>query len=77
MKPFFLKVDALDFALNVGLSQYGSGEQLHLVGFHSKEFLLVEINYEIHWQNTFGYYQCIQGMVTFTWRSSKHVHNLH
>ncbi len=48
MKPFFIKVDALDFAFDVVLSQYGSGEQLHLVGFHSKEFLIVEINYEIH-----------------------------
>ncbi len=48
MKPFFLKVDALDFSLDVTLSQYGSGEQLHLVGFHSKEFLLAVINYEIH-----------------------------
>jgi hypothetical protein len=48
MKPFFLKVNALDFVLNVVLFQYGSGKQLHLVGFHLMEFLVVEINCEIH-----------------------------
>jgi hypothetical protein len=45
LKPFFLKAIALHFALDVVLFQYGSGEQLHLVGCNSKEFLMVEIDY--------------------------------
>ncbi len=47
-KPFFLKTDASDFALGVVLSQPNKYRRLHLVAFHSRKFIVAEINYEIH-----------------------------
>ena len=47
-KPFFLEVDASDFALGSMLSQYGEDGWLHLIAYHYCKFSIVEINYEIH-----------------------------
>ena len=47
-KPFFLEAEASDFALGAVLSQYGDDGRLHPVGFYSRNFLAIEINYEIH-----------------------------
>jgi hypothetical protein len=45
-KPFFLEVDALDFALGSVLSQYG--EKWTTASYCSRKFSTAEINYEIH-----------------------------
>ncbi len=47
-KPFVLKMDASNFALNVVLSQPKKDNLLHLVGFRSHKFFPIKINYEIH-----------------------------
>jgi hypothetical protein len=47
-KPFFLETNAFDFALGTVLSQPDKDERLLLVAFHSRKFIAVEINYEIH-----------------------------
>ncbi|GGV55003.1 hypothetical protein GCM10010495_82580 [Kitasatospora herbaricolor] len=47
-KTFFIKTDALNFALNTILSQIKTDDKLHPVTFHSKKFSAAEINYEIH-----------------------------
>ena len=47
-KPFFIEIDASNFALEAVLSQLGDGEKLHLVAFHSRKFSATEINYKIH-----------------------------
>ena len=47
-KPFFMETNAFDFALGAVLSQFGYGEKLHPVAFHSRKFSAAEINYEIH-----------------------------
>ena len=47
-KPFFMEIDASDFALGAVLSEFGDGEKLHPVAFHSQMFRTAEINYEIH-----------------------------
>jgi hypothetical protein len=47
-KPFVLKTNASNFALNVVFSQPKEDNLFHLVGFHSCKFSLAEINYEIH-----------------------------
>ena len=46
--PFFLEIDAFDFALGAILSQTGEDGRLHLVAFHSKTISATEINYKIH-----------------------------
>jgi len=47
-KPFFLEIDASNFALGATLTQHGGDGKLHLVAFHSRKFLAAKINYEIH-----------------------------
>jgi hypothetical protein len=47
-KPFFLETDASDFALGAILSQPDKDGRLHPVAFHSRKFIVAEINYEIH-----------------------------
>jgi len=47
-KPFFLEINAPNFIFHVMLFLYGSDEQLHHVGLHSRKFSMVEINYKIH-----------------------------
>jgi hypothetical protein len=46
-KPFFLEMDASDFALGAVLSQPDK-DGLHPVMFHSRKYNAAEINYEIH-----------------------------
>jgi len=48
LKPFFMDIDALDFALGVVLSQLGENGKLHPVAFHSRKFNAAKINYEIY-----------------------------
>ena len=43
-----METDASDFVLGAVLSQFGDGEKLHPVAFHSRKFSATEINYEIH-----------------------------
>ena len=47
-KPFFLKNDASDYAVETILSQKEEDKRLHPIAFHSKKFTTIEINYEIH-----------------------------
>jgi hypothetical protein len=47
-KPFFIKADASDFALDSVLSQYSEDGQPHPIAYHSHKFSTTEINYEIH-----------------------------
>jgi hypothetical protein len=47
-KPFFFERDASDYALGAVLSQNRKDKQLHPIAFHSKKFIAVKINYEIH-----------------------------
>jgi hypothetical protein len=47
-KPFFLEIDAPDYALRAILSQYGDDGHLYLLAFYSRKFTAPEINYEIH-----------------------------
>jgi hypothetical protein len=47
-KPFFLETNASDFALGTVLSQPDKDGRLHPVAFHSRKFIVAEINYEIH-----------------------------
>ena len=47
-KAFYLKTNALDFALGAILSQMDIDKKLHLVAFYSQKFSAVVINYEIH-----------------------------
>ena len=46
-KPFFLKNDAFDFALETVLSQASEDGCFHPVAFHLQKFTAVEINYDI------------------------------
>jgi hypothetical protein len=48
LKPFFLKRDASNYALEAILSQKGNNERFHLVAFPPQKFTTAEINYEIH-----------------------------
>jgi len=43
-----LEIDAFDFALSVILSQLRKDDFFHPVGFHSRKFSPIEINYKIH-----------------------------
>lgn len=43
-----MKIDALDFAIYIVLSQMGAHDKFHLVAFYLKKFLAIEINYQIH-----------------------------
>jgi len=45
---FFLEINAPDFIFHVMLFLYGSDEQLHHVGLHSRKFSMVELKYKIH-----------------------------
>ena len=45
-KAFYLKTDALNFALEPVLSQMGADKKLHPVVFYSQKFSTVEINHE-------------------------------
>jgi hypothetical protein len=47
-KAFYLKTNALDFALEIILLQMGLDKKLYPVVFYSWKFSAVEINYEIH-----------------------------
>jgi hypothetical protein len=47
-KPFFFENDASYYALRAILSQKREDKQLHPIAFHSKKFIAVKINYEIH-----------------------------
>jgi len=47
-KPFVLKTDASDYALNVVFSQPKKVNFLHPIGFHSCKFSPTNINYEIY-----------------------------
>jgi hypothetical protein len=47
LKPLFLESDASDYAF--GTVSFLNGKvELHLVAFHLRKFMAVEINYEIH-----------------------------
>jgi hypothetical protein len=52
--PFVLEMDAFNFVVSVVLSQLGDDNVLHLVGFHSRMFSRVEINYKIHDKKLLG-----------------------
>jgi hypothetical protein len=41
-------MDTSKFALGVVLSQPGENNLLHPIGFHSRKFSHININYEIH-----------------------------
>lgn len=45
---FYLKANALDFALGLVLSQYIEDGQFHPIVLCSRKFFAVEINYETH-----------------------------
>ena len=47
-EPFFIEEDQLDFALSSILLQQGDDGKLHPMAFHSCNFDISEINYEVH-----------------------------
>ena len=47
-KPFFMEIDASNFALGVVLSQLEDGEKLYPITIHSQKFSAAKINYKIH-----------------------------
>jgi hypothetical protein len=47
LKPLFLESDASDYAFGT-VSFLNGKDELHLVAFHLRKFMAVEINYEIH-----------------------------
>ncbi len=47
-KHFVLETDASNFVVNIILSQLEEDNLLHPIGFYSRKFSHVEINYEIH-----------------------------
>jgi len=47
-RAVIIKTDTSDFAIGAVLSQRDDEKRLHRVAFHSRKFLPMEINYEIH-----------------------------
>jgi hypothetical protein len=47
-KPFIVETDALDFALEVILSQFGIDGLLHPIVFYSRKLTSAEINYQVY-----------------------------
>jgi len=48
LKPFFMEIDASNFALGIVLSQPRKNGKLHFVAFHSRKFNAAKIIYEIY-----------------------------
>jgi hypothetical protein len=55
-----IETDALDFILGGTLSQTAEDKKLHLNAFHSRKFLLAEINYEIHDKELLAIVDCFK-----------------
>jgi len=53
-KPYYIDIDASDFALRVVLSQMGEGKNLHPVAFYSRKFSIAKINYKIQGKELFA-----------------------
>ena len=47
-KLITLKTNASDQIIEACISQSDDKKRLHLIAFHSKKFINVELNYEIH-----------------------------
>ncbi len=47
-KPFVLETDAFNFIVGTMFSKFEKDNLLHPIGFNSRKFSHVEINYKIH-----------------------------
>ena len=47
-KLITLKTNALNQAIEICINQLNDKKRLHLIAFHSKKFISVELNYEVY-----------------------------